>query len=144
LTWRYIRARWHGPMIPIGLVVAALAYLLLAPILHGGGNGGALMEIDLLVLGLALGIAFSPMLTVALTHVPVADAADASGILVTVFQLGQVVGVATLGTLYLSLVHGPSAHASAHAVSITMVVLAASALVAAAFAALLIRPRAAE
>jgi EmrB/QacA subfamily drug resistance transporter len=141
LTWRLLPARLHGPLIPVGLVVAALAYLLLAPILRGGGEGGLAMEIDLLVVGLALGIAFSPMLTVALTHVPLADAADASGVLVTVFQLGQVVGVATLGTTYLSLLHGTGAHASAHALSVTLVALAISALAAAAFAVALVRPR---
>ncbi|HZC69641.1 MAG TPA: MFS transporter [Jatrophihabitans sp.] len=141
LTWRRLPERLHGPMIPIGLAVAALAYLLLAPILRGGGTGGVPMELDLLLVGLALGLAFSPMITVALTHVPLADAADASGVLVTVFQLGQVVGVATLGTTYLSLVHGPGAHESAHAVSVTLVVLAASALAAAAFAVALVRPR---
>jgi EmrB/QacA subfamily drug resistance transporter len=141
LTWRRLPERVHGPMIPIGLAVAAFAYLLLAPILRSGGSGGAAMELDLLLVGLALGIAFSPMITVALTHVPLADAADASGVLVTVFQLGQVVGVATLGTTYLSLVHGTGAHASAHAIAVTMVVLAASALAAAAFAVALVRPR---
>lgn len=141
LTWRRLPERLHGPMIPAGLAVAALAYLLLAPILRGGSTGGVAMELDLLLVGLALGIAFSPMITVALTHVPLADAADASGVLVTVFQLGQVVGVATLGSTYLSLVHGPGAHESAHAVSVTLVVLAASALVAAAFAVALVRPR---
>jgi EmrB/QacA subfamily drug resistance transporter len=137
LTWRYLPPRWHGPMIPAGLVVASLAYLLLAAILHGGGHGGVAMELDLLVLGLALGIAFSPMLTVALTHVPIADSADASGVLVTVFQLGQVIGVATLGTVYLSLVHHPGAVESAHAVSTTLVAVAASAVLAAVFAGLL-------
>ncbi len=141
LTWRRLPARMHGPMIPIGLVVAAGAYLLLAPIMRGGGDGGLTMELDLLLVGLALGIAFSPMIAVALTHVPLAEAADASGVLVTVFQLGQVVGVATLGTTYLSLVHGPGAHESAHAVSVTLVVLAVSALAAAAFAVALVRPR---
>jgi MFS family permease len=141
LTWRRLPTRWHGPMIPAGLVVAAAAYLLLAPILHGGGRGGAVLEIDLFVLGLALGIAFSPMITVALTHVPLADAADASGVLVTVFQLGQVVGIATLGTTYLSLVHGPGAHESAHAISATFVALAAAAVVAAGFATVLVRRR---
>jgi MFS family permease len=141
LTWRALPARLHGPMIPFGLVVAALGYLLLAPILRGGGTGGVPMEFDLLLVGLALGLAFSPMLTVALTHVPLPDAADASGVLVTVFQLGQVVGVATLGTTYLSLVHRPGAHASAHAIAVTLVVLAISALAAAAFAWALVRPR---
>jgi MFS family permease len=142
LTWRFLPVRWHGRMIPVGLAVAAVGYLLLAPILRGGGTGGAVLEVDLLVIGLALGLAFSPMLAVALTHVPMSDAADASGVLVTLFQLGQVVGVAALGTLYLSLVHGPGAHASAHAYATTVVVLAGSALVAAVFAAVLVRRRA--
>ncbi|MDT4950345.1 MAG: hypothetical protein QOJ37_2940, partial [Pseudonocardiales bacterium] len=141
LTWRRLPARLHGVMIPFGLVVAALAYLLLAPILRGGGNGGVAMEVDLLVVGLALGLAFSPIITVALTHVPLADAADASGVLVTVFQLGQVVGVATLGTAYLSLVHAPGPHASAHALGNTLVALPVSALAAAAFAVALVRTR---
>jgi EmrB/QacA subfamily drug resistance transporter len=141
LTWRRLPERFHGVMIPFGLVVAAIAYLLLAPILRGGGTGGVAMEVDLLVVGLALGLAFSPIITVALTHVPLADAADASGVLVTVFQLGQVVGVATLGTAYLSLVHAPGAPASAHALSITLVALAVSALAAAAFATALVHRR---
>jgi Major Facilitator Superfamily len=141
LTWSRLPARWHGPIIPIGLLVAGLCYLPLAVILRDGSRGGVAMELDLLAIGLAFGLAYSPMLTVALRHVPVGVAADASGVLVTVIQLGQVVGVATLGTLYLSLVHGPGAHASAHAVSITDLALAVSAGVAAAFGAALMRPR---
>lgn len=141
LTWRLLPARLHGPLIPVGLLLAAGGYLLLAPILRGGGSGGVAMEADLLLVGLALGLAFSPMITVALRHVPLADAADASGVLVTLFQLGQVVGVATLGTTYLSLVHAPGPHASAHALSVTLVVLACSALLAAGFALRLVRAR---
>lgn len=141
LTWRMLPTHLHGRMIPFGLVLAAAAYLLLAPILRGGRSGGVALEIDLLVVGLALGLAFSPMLTVALTHVPLADAADASGVLVTVFQLGQVVGVAALGTTYLSLVHAPGPQASAHAFGVTLVVLAISAMAAAGFAAALVRSR---
>src|SRR5262249_61836273 len=91
--------------------------------------------------GSAFGLACSPMLPVALRHVPVTVAADASGVLVSVIQLGQVVGVATLGTLYLTLVHGPGAHASGHAASITDLALAISAGVAAGFGVALMRPR---
>ena len=144
LTWRRLPARLHGPLIPVGLAVAAAGYLVLAPILSGGGDGGVAMEVDLFVIGAALGIAFSPMINVALTHVPVPDAADASGVLVTVFQLGNVVGVAAVGTTYLSLVHHPGAHESAHAEVITLIVLAGCALVAAALAAVVVRPRSAR
>jgi EmrB/QacA subfamily drug resistance transporter len=142
LTWRRLPAHRHGHIIPFGLVAATVCYLLLALILHSGGQASALMELDLLFLGLAFGLAFSPILTVALTHVPMSDAADASGVLVTVFQLGQVIGVASLGTLYLTLVHGPGAHSSGHAISVTDVALSVTALAAAGFALILIRPRA--
>ncbi|HEU5268096.1 MAG TPA: MFS transporter, partial [Jatrophihabitans sp.] len=141
LLWRRLPARVHGPMVPAGLFVAAVGYLLLAPILDGGSRGGLPLEVDLLVVGLALGLAFSPMINLALARVPLADAADASGVLVSVFQLGQLVGVATLGTAYLSLVHAPGAVASAHALAVTLVALAASAVVAAGFAAAMVRPR---
>ncbi len=141
LLWRRLPARVHGPMVPFGLLVAAMGYVLLAPILRGGSSGGTALEADLFVVGLALGLAFSPMITLALAHVPLADAADASGVLVTVFQLGQLVGVAALGSTYLSLVHAPGAAASAHALGVTLVALAASALLAAGCAAVMVRPR---
>ena len=80
---------------------------------------------------------FSPLMTAVLMRVPVADAADATGVVVTVNQLALVIGVATFGTLYLNqagqLPSSPAEHAaftlvSAHAVSVTFVVLAAAAV----------------
>ena len=47
--------------------------------------------------------AFSPLMTGVVMRVPVTDAADATGVIVTVNQLALVVGVATFGTLYLNL-----------------------------------------
>lgn len=55
----------------------------------------------------------------------VADAADASGLLVMANRLGQVVGVATFGTLFLSL-----APPTGHAPVVTRAALAATALLA--------------
>ena len=79
--------------------------------------------------------AFSPLMTAVLMRVPVADAADATGVIVTVNQLALVVGVATFGTLYLNLAGQlPTAAGrrvpllSAHAVSVTFLTLAAAAL----------------
>jgi hypothetical protein len=51
--------------------------------------------------GLALG--FSPLVTHALVRVPVHQAADASGLLTTAIQLGQAVGVAVFGGVFLTL-----------------------------------------
>jgi len=76
-----------------------------------------------------------------LSRVPPANAADASGLLVTLVQLGQLIGVATLGTLYLSERHLPGVAGSAHAVSVTALWLGAGTLVAAAVALLLLRRR---
>lgn len=140
LTWRRTPAAWHTPMIPAGLLIAGLGYAALSPMLSGGGTGGWL-EIDLLITGSALGLAFSPLLTVALSRVAPSNAADASGLLVTLVQLGQLIGVATLGTLYLSERHRPGVAGSAHAVSVTALWLGAGTLIAAAFALLLLRRR---
>ena len=89
--------------------------------------------------------AFGVLMTRVLSRVPVALAADASGVVVTVNQLGIVVGIATFGTLYLNLagrlpaaaasaaraVGGPSAFAlsSAHAYLAVSIALAALAVV---------------
>jgi hypothetical protein len=80
--------------------------------------------------------AFSPLMTAVLMRVPVADAADATGVIVTVNQLGLVIGVATFGTLYLNLAGSlpaqPGADAfrllSAHAESATCAALALAAI----------------
>ena len=141
LTWRFLPRRVHGPAIPFGLSVVVLGFLGLVPVLHGGHSGGAVTEIVLFVLGMAQGLAFSPLIAVALTHVPRPDAADASGVLVTIFQLGQVIGVAALGTVYLSLDRHPGAVESGHAFAVTLIVLAGCTLAGALLAGALVRPR---
>jgi hypothetical protein len=77
-------------------------------------------------------------------RIPVEYAADASGLIVTTIQLAIVTGVATFGTLYLNLagrlpahaLAGSLRHVSAHAVSVTGVVLAVVIACGAAWAAL--------
>jgi MFS family permease len=130
LNWRRVPARWHRPMIPLAILVAGLGYLGLA-LFESGGVG---LEVAMGVAGLGLGAAFGPLLSVTLTHVAVADAADASGLLVMTNQLGQVVGVATFGTLFLSL-----APPTGHALTVTSVALGAAAALAACCAVPLLR-----
>src|SRR6266702_3833883 len=99
-------------------------------------TGFAVYGAGLLVLAAGgMAAAFSPLMTAVVTRVPVSDAADATGVIVTVNQLALVVGVATFGTLYLNLAGrlpqdaaGGFRLVSAHAVAVTGVVLAAGAV----------------
>lgn len=137
LSWRRVPAGWHRRMIPVALLVGAASLALMAAAVHGGGLGGW-FYLSQVGFGLGFGTAFSPLLTLALTHVPPADAADASGLLTTVTQLAQVVGVASFGSLYLSLV---ATRPSSPATGTTALYEAGATLLAAAFAALLPRAR---
>jgi hypothetical protein len=72
----------------------------------------------------------------ALANVAPADAADASGLVTTIVQLAQVVGLSTVGSVYLSVA---TSHGSSAAVGATTAIEATLALVAAGVA--LRRPR---
>ncbi|GAA4906768.1 MFS transporter [Actinomycetospora succinea] len=137
LTWQRLPARWHPRVAPTGLFLAVLGYAGSVAVLHDGSPAGLSLMAVLLVLGAALGLGVSPLVGMTLARVPVEDAADASAVVVTVFQLGQVVGVATLGSLYLSLADVPGAVVSAHAYSWTATGLAIAAITAGGCATLL-------
>jgi EmrB/QacA subfamily drug resistance transporter len=138
LNWQRLPAAWHRVVVPVGLLGSAVAYLLLAPIEGGGHRNTGLLIADLFVLGSFFGLAYSPIISRTLANVPTSDAADASGVLITMVQLGQVLGVATLGTLYLTLVPH---HAPAHAAAITFIAAAGCALIAAGCGATMARRR---
>jgi len=124
-NWRRLPAAARRVLVPAGLVVSAAAYLALAAGLQAGA--GVLIWTGLAAAGLGLGLSVSPLLTQSLTHVPPARAADASGLLTTTVQLGQLLGVAAIGSVYLSRARsGPGrAAASAAAMSGTACWLAA-------------------
>ena len=130
--WRRLPERFHHVLTPVGVGVAALAEIALGLDLRTGTGGGPLLPVVLLVLGAALGTGYSPLVTHALARVPLADAADASGLLTTVLQLGQVIGIASFGSLFLALAvraGSGAAHAalpsSPHAIALTSWWLAA-------------------
>jgi hypothetical protein len=96
-------------------------------VLHSGGQGGLALQVAMVVTGASLALGFSPLVTHALVRVPLQHAADASGLLTTTIQLGQAVGVATFGSLYLTLDAdrgGTVAAASGHALAVTLAWLA--------------------
>jgi hypothetical protein len=139
LNWRRVPARWHGAVIVGGFVLFAAGMAGLAWVVSGGGTGATGICLLAGLSGAGMAAAFSPLMTRVLLRVPVELAADATGVVVTVNQLGLLVGVATFGTLYLNLAgHLPTAaaapalaafrHASAHAEAITFLALAALAV----------------
>ncbi len=108
--WRRLPAAARRVLVPAGLAISAVAYLGLAAGLYT--SVGALTWTGLAGAGLGLGLSVSPLLTQSLVHVPAARAADASGLLTTTVQLGQLMGVAAIGSVYLSRAAGFS-HAAA-------------------------------
>jgi MFS family permease len=132
--WRRLPASWHPLLAPLGCLVAVGGYLAVASVLRSGGQGGVPLQVGLIVTGAALALGFSPLVTHALVRVPLRHAADASGLLTTTIQLGQAVGVATFGSLFLTLDTGGRAAAtsavSGHALAVTMSWLAMAMLLA--------------
>ncbi|MFF5917508.1 MFS transporter [Streptomyces flavochromogenes] len=132
LTWRRWPARLHRALIPGGFLLAAAGALGVGGLLADGGAGGWGLYPALGTLGAGISLAFSPALTGALATVRPEDAADASGLLATVTQLGQLIGVAAFGTLFLAAADGSGAQNSADALWTTMIALAVAALAGAA------------
>ncbi|MDG6100795.1 MFS transporter [Dactylosporangium aurantiacum] len=130
LNWRRLPAHWHRRVIPAALLVVTAGYALMAWTIRDDRPLGPAYLAASAVYGLALGAAFSPLIGVALAHVPPAVAADASGVVATVTQLAAVLGVATFGTVYLSLAPAPSAAAVTDATLCVASLLAAAATLA--------------
>lgn len=130
--WRRLPVASHPWLPPLGLALGGLGFLFTGAVLASGTRGGVALLLILGIAGVGFGVAFSPLVTHALVHVPLAKAADASGILTTVLQLSQVVGVAVFGTIFLSGVGDGGRLASAQAVNATLtwmaVLMAAGAL----------------
>lgn len=140
MTWRRLPPRWYVPAVVSGFGLLALTLPLLAAVLRGGGTGGFDRWVLLTALGFGLGLAFSPLMGLMISRVPLADAADASGIISTLTQLGQVTGVATIGTLFLDLDGTGAPLASAHAVAVVLCVTGGLAVLGAVLASRIRRP----
>ena len=143
LNWQRVPPRYHAALPVSGFVVNGLGLVALGLLFRSGSGGsGFWVYVASAVAGAGMAAAFGPLMTRVLSRVPVAIAADASGVIVTVNQLGIVTGVATFGTLYLNLAGRlPSAGAfaafaltSSHAYLATSVGLAGLAALGAALA----------
>ncbi|MFF8842899.1 MFS transporter [Streptomyces sp. NPDC015127] len=126
MTWRRWPAAWQRALVPAGFVVTGLAGAAVGALLRDGGDGGPLLYAACVASGVGMAAAYSPTLTGALATVRQEDAADASGLLVTVTQLGQIIGVAAFGTLFLGRLTAPGPQGSADALWVTTLALAAA------------------
>jgi hypothetical protein len=138
LWWQRLPQRLHARLPLFALVAGALAFATVGLLARDGTAVSWTERAALLAVGVAGGCAYSPLFARALGRVAPEHAADASGVMVTVLQLGQVVGVAALGTLFLSRVPYPvpTPASSGAALAVTLGVVALLMLGAAA----LVRP----
>lgn len=132
LAWPRLPVRLQRPLVPVGFVVVAPAYLGLGLFASGGAAYAAMTAL----IGAGLGVLVA-VTTMATEHVDRTYASDASGALLTVMQLGQVIGISTVGTLFISLQDRPDGSASL----LTALALAALAVVAGLSSLFLVRRR---
>jgi len=133
LFWRRLPARWHYLLPAAGCLVTAAGYAGLGLEARGGGAIGLAAQACLVVTGAFLALSFSPLVTLALVRVPREQAAAASGLLTTMVQLSQAVGIAVFGGVFLTLAarvtpHEPSPEISGHALDVTMLLMAVTML----------------
>jgi EmrB/QacA subfamily drug resistance transporter len=108
-----------GPLRPLlfGLVACGIGLVLLTQ--AGPGTPYVSNVLPAFVLfGVGAGLAFMPLLTIAMAHVPAADAGMASGIVNTSLQLSAAMGVAVLGTVATDRTRTLSAHGQGQAVAL--------------------------
>ena len=127
LWWRKLPARLH-PLIPFpALLLTAAGFVVLGRAISDGRAIPAGLELMMLGMGLLSGCAYGQLFGSALSGVRVQDAADASGVIVTMIQLGNVVGLAVFGSLFLSSVSLPSTPTdSGHAAALTAIAVGIS------------------
>ncbi|MEU6989509.1 MFS transporter [Streptomyces sp. NPDC046465] len=128
LTWRRWPQAAQRALIPVGFALTAVSTTAVGLLLRDGGDGGLWLYAAFTGVGAGLSLGFSPTLTRALATVRAEDAADASGLLATVTQLGQLTGVACFGALFLNRLESqgaPGAYTSGGALLVCTCALAA-------------------
>ncbi|SEG89350.1 drug resistance transporter, EmrB/QacA subfamily [Actinacidiphila yanglinensis] len=90
-------------VVTIGCTGLALGVLTTAWVLHHYGHATHTWQLvpGLVVTGVGLGMSMGPLFAITLQNVPAARAGSASGVLESVEQLGAVLGVVSIGGIYL-------------------------------------------
>ncbi len=95
---------WGRQALAAGAAEVALGYLVLSVAVRHVGVAGSLWWLvpGLLVAGFGMGLVLSPIAETVLARVHPEHAASASGVLNTALQVGGAIGVAAVGSVYLS------------------------------------------
>ncbi|MGF7234014.1 MAG: MFS transporter [Frankia sp.] len=125
LLWTRLPAPAYRWLPAVGLGVLAPFLLEMGLVADGGWTAPA-GPVLLFVIGAAAGLGLSSLLGLTVATIDPAHASDASGVIATVFHVALVVGVATLGTLFLATAASGDAVRAGRAFLLTMI---ASALV---------------
>lgn len=125
--WQRLPAGLHNALPRTGLAVGVGVFIALARATQAGHALSWPACLAVAAVGLAFGMTISPLLTRSLAGVPSRRAADASGLLTTTVQLGQLTGVAALGAVYLGELRRtvPAGHPAGHAFAVVAYVMAA-------------------
>jgi Major Facilitator Superfamily len=97
--WRRLPAVSHRNLPATGLALSVIGYLALAVAVRHGQQAPLSAYLAQAVIGAGLGLSVSPLLTQSLARVQPVRVADASGVLTTSVQLGQLTGIAALGSV---------------------------------------------
>jgi EmrB/QacA subfamily drug resistance transporter len=131
--WLFARLGFH--VIAGGIAFQALGYTAIA--VHSVAAGPTaqppLLAVALLAVGIGHGLAVNPLFDLVISSTTDADAGAASGTLLTTTQLTNALGIATIGSVYLSLLDDPPhtpKHGYAEALMWTMAILAAVSILA--------------
>ncbi|GAB2752383.1 hypothetical protein GCM10027072_57450 [Streptomyces bullii] len=130
MPWQRALVPWQRALVPAGFALTALSLAGVGLVLDGGDEGGALVFAAYAGVGAGLALPLSPTLTRALATVRPEEAANTSGLLATVTRLGQLIGVAVFGTLFLNRLESlgaPQAYTSAEALTTCVYALAGTA-----------------
>jgi hypothetical protein len=113
-----IRARYTLLVAPFGYLVLAVSYFAISLSLFSGHSSAIFLFVLLGFGGLGLGIGVTANIRQMTTVVPARYAPDMSGLITTAAQTSAVIGIATFGTAYLSLVSQPGPEIASHAFGI--------------------------
>lgn len=95
-------ARWQRPAPFVGLLAAGIGYAALGLVAADGGWPMWVTIPCLALTGAGFGAGYSPMIARTIAHVEPSRAPDASGMFTTINQLSFAIGVAVIGSVYLS------------------------------------------